>query len=157
VGIRLWWDQPGQVPLDAVTFGVRYVGESKDPVPVHLFTSPFHWRQYVRIERDGKTIEPKVQGFGEDGRPPDSVVAMLEYGQSRELTFKLSDAIELGSLGPGRYLLSVNLGRTPVRTHAVQFEVRDEGGRRVARPIAQGVPLATQPATVPTSLPLRTP
>jgi hypothetical protein len=149
VSIRLWCDQSGSAPLQELTFGVRYVGESEHPFPLQIFPPPFHWRQFVQIEEDGRPLTPRSSGLGPDGELPKPTLIMLGRGQAREFTFGLADAIELESLRPGLYTMCVNLGRTPVRTQTVQFEVREEGGSRVARVIAQR--LTTQPTTAPVS------
>ena len=134
-----------------MTFGVRYIGESEQPYPLQIFPPPFQWRQFVQIiEENGRPVRPRSFGLEPDEELPKPTLIMLDRGQAREFTFGMADAIELESLRPGLYTMCVNLGRTPVRTQTLQFEVREEGGNRVARVIAQR--LTTQPTTAPASV-----
>ena len=173
VRVRLWCDQNTPVAVGEMTFGVRCVGQAVEDFPVVALHPPtVHWPRFAKLFRDGARVPPRPEALPPPGPPQPElppevrpvqtegvVTATLHYGETRELTFRLDDAVDAAALAPGLYLLYVDMGPARVDAQAVQFEVWDEkiegGTRRMAKVTAQGLPVSALAAKRPTTQPAK--
>ena len=156
--IRLWCDQTGPVPLEEMTFGVRYIGQAGPDRNYFGWTITYNWwREAVQIYRDGERLRPRWDGLDRTGHRSARRLRSFALGQAREYTLRLEYAIELDQITPGRYVIFVGFGGDGA-AHAVEFDVWDEpdgsgGSRRVGQATAAGAKPSTRPASPPATRP----
>lgn len=152
--VRLWCDQTAAVPIEDVTFGVRYICELQEGFGYGRWSpTAYKWRRSVQVYRDGERLVPRWDGLGPSGHAPLGRSARFELGQALEHTFTLADAVELDQVTAGRYVIFATLGSEAV-TQAVEFDVWDdaaagEPARLVAKVTAQGLKPSNRPRSAP--------